>query len=200
MKYVIFFLFCEVILFDTCIAEGVDRDVKSISTNRNEVNNKNSNRHKGKTPWTEQSQSYPDLQKSDAILPGDVAAEGDPNQKYDNPLKPPKWMMLKKMEPPGLPETPPPPPPEQPAPMATPDFSAWGGAGWNGYMPRTMNNRGSLNYNVHLLAQGVHQPYAVGLTPTNTLNAYYGSFLEINNNNKDDNPKLRGGVGYSRRE
>ena len=82
--------------------------------------------------------------------------------------------------------------------MATPDFTAWGGAGWNGYMPRTMNNRGSLNPNVHLLAQGVHQPYNVGLPPTNTLNAYYGSLLEINKNKKDTNPKLRGDVGYSR--
>ena len=99
---------------------GLKHDAKSISKNSNVVsinsNNKNNNNNKNKrTPWMEHAQAYPELKPSDAILPRDVAAAGDPEQKYDNPLKPPPWMMLKGMEPPGLPETPPPPPQTEPS-------------------------------------------------------------------------------------
>ena len=196
MKYITFLFLCTLVLFSKYVVMGLKHDAKSISKNSNVVsinsNNKNNNNNKNKrTPWMEHAQAYPELNASDAILPGDVAAAGDPEQKYDNPLKPPPWMMLKGMEPPGLPETPPPPPPEQPAPLATPDFSSWGGAGWNGYMPKTLNNGGSLNPSVHLLAQGPQQRYRIGVTPTSTLNSYYGSLIEMSNRRKK-NRLLRG--------
>ena len=173
-------IMCITVLQCSNSVSAAGHDIKTVNTNNNQG--------KLKTPWTDGAQSYPPLAKSDAILPGDVA--DGPAQKYDNPLKPPKWMMLKQMESPGLPETPPPPPPEQPAPLATPDFHTFSGS-WNAYLPRTMNHAGQLNPNVHLLAQGFQQRYTVGITPTNTLGAYYGSLLEMSEKKKK-HLRLRG--------
>ena len=78
-------------------------------------------------------------------------------------------------------ETPPPPPPVQPAPLATPDFHFQRRR--NAYLPRTMNHAGQINLTL-LLAQGFQPRYTVGITPTNTLGAYYGSLLEMSEKKK----------------
>lgn len=55
-----------------------------------------------------EGKDYGKTKKSDAILEDDIM-EGK-QEKYEDPSKPPEWLLDKKMLDPGLPSTPPPPP------------------------------------------------------------------------------------------
>ena len=59
-------------------------------------------------PWGKSGKPYDKPKKSDAKLEDDMM-DGS-TSKYDDPTKPPDWLLAPKLLDPGLPTTPPPPP------------------------------------------------------------------------------------------
>ena len=99
---------------------GVMRDAADARFRDHHMRNGRSN---PAPPWVKSGMAYPDL----APDPGDPENPGNGDkQQYKDPKKPPKWLLLPKMEPPGLPTTPPPPPPQQipPPPPPVSEYSS----------------------------------------------------------------------------
>ena len=69
--------------------------------------------------WVGKKETYGAVKKSDAILEDDIMA--GKKEKYEDPLKPPAWLLSEKLLDPGLPTTPPPPPTMMPPPPAFDD-------------------------------------------------------------------------------
>lgn len=64
--------------------------------------------------WGTSGKAAPKLKKSDADMKNTIMKGS--KDLYDDPTKPPEWLLADKMVEPGLPTTPPPPPPSMLAP------------------------------------------------------------------------------------